>query len=211
MVQKTKTTEKAPRRPRGRPRGYDPQSALDRAQEAFWDTGYTGTTLDDLSALTGMNRPSLYAAFGDKRVMYLRTLERYREMGRTLMKEELTAPRPLDEALRGVFARAISIYLSGRRGARGCYLIGTAATESVRDAKIRATLAFGLHELDDLLEERLRRARASGELKSQLEPGALARVICGVMNSLALRARAGESEDCLRDTAEAAVRLVCGS
>ena len=62
MVQK----EMRPR-PRGRPRSYDPEVALKRATEAFWKSGYSGTSLDDLAAATGMNRPSLYAGFGDKR------------------------------------------------------------------------------------------------------------------------------------------------
>lgn len=206
MVHKAKT-----KRPRGRPRAYDPDHALGEARDAFWDAGYTGTSLDELTSATGMNRPSLYGAFGDKRALYLLTLERYREMGRAAMKEELSYSRPLAEELRGVFARAISIYLSGRHGARGCFIIGTAATEAVRDPAIRTAFAEGLHELDDLLEARLRHAIQHGELKTQLEPAVLARILCGVMNSLALRARAGETRVTLQATAEGTVRLVCGA
>jgi AcrR family transcriptional regulator len=205
MVHNTKS-----KRSRGRPRAYDPDKALLQVTDAFWDSGYTGTSLDDLTSATDMNRPSLYGAFGDKRAAYLQTLERYREMGRTAMKEELAGTRPLEEALRGVFARSISIYLTGKRGARGCYLIGTAATEAVRDAKIRAVFAAGLHELDDLMEARLRHAVEQGELKTDIEPAVLARVLCGIMNSLALRARAGDSRATLESIAEAGVRLVCG-
>jgi TetR/AcrR family transcriptional regulator, copper-responsive repressor len=205
MVQKSKSP-----RARGRPRSYEPDEALGQARDAFWDAGFTGTSLDDLSDATGMNRPSLYGAFGDKRALYLQTLERYREMGRAVMREELFAePRPLEDALRGMFARAISIYLAGKRGARGCFLVGTATAEAVQDAEIRTVLADGLHELDDLLATRLRQALDSGELKSDLEPADLARVLCGIMNSLALRARAGESRATLEATAEAGVRLVC--
>src|SRR5215472_8400576 len=141
MVQKTKT-----RLPRGRPRAYDAEEALAQARDAFWDGGYTGTSLDDLSDATGMNRPSLYGAFGDKRALYLETLDRYRELGREAMKEELSYQLPLADALRRVFARAISIYAAGRHGARGCYLVGTAATESVLDQEIRSVFAAGLHE-----------------------------------------------------------------
>ena len=198
------------KRARGRPRSYDPQRALAQARDAFWDTGYTGTSLDDLGSATGMNRPSLYGAFGDKRALYLETLDRYREMGRTAMKEELSYELPLADALRGMFARAISIYLAGKHGARGCLLIGTATTEAVRDAKIRAVFAAGLHELDEILAERLHHAVDQGELKTDIEPATLARVVCGIMNSLALRARAGDSRATLEATAEAGVRLVCG-
>jgi AcrR family transcriptional regulator len=206
MVQK-----KQNKRPRGRPRAYDPDRALARARDAFWDGGYTGTSLEELSDATGMNRPSLYGAFGDKRALYLQTMDRYREMGRTVMKEELSYELPLDESLRRTLFRAIEIYLAGTQGARGCFLVNTSATESVRDADIRASFAAGLHELDDQMEARLRHALAHGELKSDLDPAVLARVLGGVMNSLALRARAGESRAMLEATAEAAVRLVCGN
>jgi AcrR family transcriptional regulator len=196
------------RRPRGRPRAYDADQALAGARDAFWDAGYAETSLDDLVAATGMNRPSLYGAFGDKHQLYLRTLDRYREFGRSAMKQELSPERPLEEALRAVFARAIAIYTSGSHGARGCYLIGTAATEAVQDSKVRATFAAGLHELDGLMEARLREAIKRGELSTNIDVAALARVLCGVMNSLALRARAGDPREILEATADAAVRLV---
>ena len=195
-------------RPRGRPRAYDETQALTEARDAFWETGYAGTSLDDLVAATGMNRPSLYGAFGDKHRLYLRTLERYRELGRAAMTQELSQERPLAQALRALFARALTIYLGGGRDARGCYLIGTAATEAVHDTAVRAMLADGLHELDEILEARLREAAARGELAPDIDPASLARVLCGVMNSLALRARAGDSRAVLEATADAAVRLV---
>lgn len=155
-----------------------------------------------------MNRPSLYGAFGDKHRLYLRTLDGYREFGRSAMRHELSLERPLAKALRALFARAITIYTGGSHGARGCYLIGTAATEAVRDSKVRAIFAAGLHELDDLLEARLRDAVQRGELSTEIDLAALARVLCGVMNSLALRARAGDSRETLAATADAAIRLV---
>lgn len=206
MVQKTER-----KAPRGRPRAYDPDDALAQARDAFWDGGYTGTSLDDLSDATGMNRPSLYGAFGDKRTLYLETLDRYREFGRQAMKEALSYQLPLADSLRRVFAGAISIYMAGRHGARGCFLIGTAATEAVRDAKVRSVFAAGLHELDAQLEARLRHALEQGEIEGDIDPAALARVVCGVMNSLALRARAGDSRAVLEATAEATVKLVCNN
>src|SRR5919202_1981749 len=64
---------------RGRPRGFDPDDALDRAMAAFWDAGFAGTSLDALGAATGLNRPSLYLAFGDKRALYRAAMRRYTE------------------------------------------------------------------------------------------------------------------------------------
>ena len=64
-------------RARGRPRAYDPTTALTGARDAFWRHGYSATSLDVLSDATDMNRPSMYAAFGDKRSLYLQTLDGY--------------------------------------------------------------------------------------------------------------------------------------
>jgi len=205
MVQK-----KTARRPRGRPRAYDPDKALARVTAAFWDAGYSGASLEDLTDAAGMNKPSLYGAFGNKHALYMTTLEQYREMGRNAMREELSYALPLADGLRRVYARAIDIYTSGEHGARGCFLIGTAAAESVLDPKIRRMFADGLHELDEQLEARFQRALDTGELKSALGAGDLARVACGIMNSLALRARAGDPRAVLEATAETGVRLLCG-
>jgi AcrR family transcriptional regulator len=199
------------KRPRGRPRQYEPGRALQDARDAFWDGGFASTSLDDLSAATGMNRPSLYAAFGDKRALYLKTVDRYRELGRHEMQRALAGNARLADALRRMYTRALTIYLSGERGARGCYLVGTAATEAINDREIRSAYASGLHELDDLLEARMREAMNHGELSRSADPRALARVACAVMNGLALRARAGDSRSELNRIADTAVHLICGN
>src|ERR1041384_1335320 len=139
MVQKsTKAAKSEPKR-RGRPRAYDPQVALARAAEKFWEAGYAGTSLDDLVAATGMNRPSLYAAFGDKRDLYLKTLEHYREEGRALSRAALADDPPLRVFLKRFYDKALALYLTG--GPRGCYTIGTAATVAAVDDGVRAFLA----------------------------------------------------------------------
>src|SRR5262249_34860367 len=137
-----------PTRKRGRPRAYDADTALVDAMGRFWDAGYAATSLDHLSEATGMNRPSLYNAFGDKKALYLKTLEVYRALGRAAMEQALSGEDTLAAALGRVYSKALDIYLGGPIAARGCYLLGTAATESVMDPEIRAAFAAGLHELD---------------------------------------------------------------
>ena len=111
MVQKKE--DDAPKR-RGRPRAYDPKTALARAAETFWKAGYAGTSLDDLAAATGMNRPSLYAAFGDKRELYLKTLEHYRDEYRALAREALADDPTLRVFLKRFYDTALE-HLSRRR------------------------------------------------------------------------------------------------
>jgi AcrR family transcriptional regulator len=201
-----------PKIPRGRPRAYDPEIALRKATEVFWNLGFNGASLEDLSAAMGMNRPSMYAAFGDKHALYLKTLAEYRAMGRDAMRQALSYELPFAEALRRVYDRAISIYTGGGHGkSGGCYLIGTAATEAVQDSDIRKAFAAGLHELDDQLESRIRHAIEQKDLRTSIDPPVLARLACGIMNALAVRARAGESHSDLKAMADAGLRLICGA
>src|SRR5215471_18083721 len=113
MVQK-EVMQPNQRKRRGRPRAYDPDAALTRAIGSFWKAGYSGTSLDDLSAATGMNRPSLYGAFGDKRDLYLKSLAHYWELSRVAMDEALAHEVPLRVALQRLYDKALSIYFSGK-------------------------------------------------------------------------------------------------
>ncbi|HEX3497828.1 MAG TPA: TetR/AcrR family transcriptional regulator [Stellaceae bacterium] len=195
---------------RGRPRGYEPDAALTKARAAFWDAGYSATSLDALSAATGMNRPSLYGAFGDKRALYLKTLEGYRALGRAAIAEALGGDRPLRESLGRVYRSALAIYLSGEHGARGCFLIGTAAPEAIADKEVRDIYAAGLHELDDGFAVCFRRAQERGELAADVDPVERARLASAVLHTLSLRARAGEKREALERTAAQGIALLCG-
>ncbi len=205
MVQKEST------RPRGRPRAYEPEQALASARDSFWRTGYAGTSMDDLSAATGMNRPSLYGAFGDKHSIYLETLERYVAAGRMAMEQALAADLPLPQALERVYDAALYMYLPPHGDARGCFLIGTAATEAVADADVREILGAGLRTFDQAFEDRLRLAHAQGQLPAGADPVLLAKIASAILHTLALRSRAGDARASLRATAAAGVALICGA
>src|ERR1700760_2779347 len=142
-----KKNETGPAR-RGRPRAYDTQAALKQATETFWRTGYSGTSLDSIAAATGMNPPSLYAAFGNKHAIYLKALSRYWEIALTATREALVEDRPLREALMLAYDAALSIYFSGKGRARGCFAIGTAVAESVDDPDVRSSVAGGPRAVD---------------------------------------------------------------
>ena len=207
MVQKKSDAE--PKR-RGRPRAYDPQAALVRATDAFWRTGYAGTSLDEISAATGMNRPSLYAAFGDKRALYLEALAHYWELTFTSMREALAEDLPLEEALVRVYDGALSIYFSGDGLPRGCFVIGTAVTEAVEDIEIRQSVAAGLQTFDADFEGRFRTAIEKGELKADADPATLAVLATATMHTIAIRARTGAPRAELRELARKAVGVICG-
>jgi AcrR family transcriptional regulator len=198
------------KKPRGRPRAYEPQVALRQATGAFWKSGYAATSLDDITAATGMNRPSLRAAFGDKRAIYLQALAGYWELQLVATRKALDGDHALETALMRVYDAALAIYFSGDGPARGCFVVGTAITEAVDDPEVRRCVMDGFRTLDTRFEARLRRARDSGELGSDTDPTALALLATATLHTLALRARAGTSRKDLRTLASKAVGVICG-
>lgn len=204
-----KTSETGAAR-RGRPRAYDAQTALKQATDAFWRTGYSGTSLDAIVAATGMNPPSLYAAFGNKRALYLETLARYWKITLAATHEALSGDHPINEALMLAYDAALSFYFSGKGNARGCFVIGTAVTEAGEDAAIRKSVAAGLRAIDADFEARFRAARDRGELRDDADPAALAMLASATMHSIAVRARAGTPRTELREMARNAIGVICG-
>jgi AcrR family transcriptional regulator len=200
-------TKKAPRA-RGRPRAYEPDAALAGAMQAFWRTGFSGASVEQLSDATDMNRPSMYAAFGDKRALYLTTLDRYIAQSNQVIERVLDYDVPLAVALRNFYEHALESYLPSNSPALGCYLLGTAATEAVSDAEVRKKLGDALREFHRAVDARFRHAQKQGEIGDGADPGALATMASAALHSLAIRARAGNSRASLEGLIEVAVAML---
>jgi AcrR family transcriptional regulator len=195
---------------RGRPRAYDPDVALAKATEIFWAQGFAGASLDDLAVATGMNRPSLYGAFGDKQALFKSALDRYMERSRAAMTEAFRGGGALREVLTRIYRTALGFYLSDDMGGRGCFLASAGLGQALIDDEVRQIVADGLHELDRGVEGLLTRRQARGELPPAADPVALGRVACMMMNALSVRARAGETREQLEATIPVMVDLICG-
>jgi len=131
----------------GRPKQYDAEQALIRALEIFWHNGYANTSLDALAKAMNMNRPSIYAAFGNKHELYLQAVAHYRTSIRASIHKALFASTSLLEALHNVYSKALTTYApEGKTPSLGCFLISTATTEAVEDVIIRKELAAVLRE-----------------------------------------------------------------
>src|ERR1700761_2147801 len=154
---------------RGRPRAYQPDVALGKALDLFRREGFAATSLDDLSAATGMNRPSLYGAFGDKRELYIKSYQRYRDDARAAMIEIFREEIPVRKRLQRIYAIALDIYLEGE-SPRGCFTVMTAASEAVADPGIRAMVLEGFVELDRAFASCFRAAKEKGEISVTADP-----------------------------------------
>ncbi|MBK3660313.1 TetR/AcrR family transcriptional regulator [Bradyrhizobium diazoefficiens] len=217
MVQKSKPPTAAseherrgePKR-RGRPRAYEPEFALGKALDLFRRQGFAATSLDDLSEATGMNRPSLYGAFGDKRELYIKSYQRYREDARASVVEIFRQEMPVRQRLERIYAAALNIYLSGETGPRGCFTVVTAASEAVGDPEIRAMVLEGLSDLDKAFASCFRRAKEKGELPDSADPAVLAQLASATVHSIAIRSRARVSRKDLEAIVKGAIDVMVG-
>lgn len=199
-----------PPRRRGRPRTYEPEVALGKALDLFRKEGFAATSLDDLSAATGMNRPSLYGAFGDKRELFIKSYQRYREDARAAMAGIFRDELPIRQRLARIYAVALDIYLSGD-SPRGCFTVMTAASEAVSDPDIRAMVLEGLAELDKAFAACFRRAKEKGELPASADPVALAQIASSTIHTIAIRARARTPRKELEAIVNGAIDVMVGA
>ncbi len=202
-----KTEAPLPKR-RGRPRGFDEAEVLEKARDVFWNHGYAATSLDELAAATGLNRPSLYAAFGDKHALYMRALEENRTWAVQSIRQRLDNDLPLREALLNFFSEAAASTLMGEVGARGCFIVCTAVTEALGDAETRAVAAGYVAEVDAVFEQRFKGSTA--ELNIGVDAASAAAVATAMLHSLAIRARTGATREELTRVTHSAVNLICG-
>jgi AcrR family transcriptional regulator len=188
----------------GRPRGFDPEAVLDRALDVFWRQGYEGSSLADLTSAMGINRPSLYAAFGNKEQLFGRVLDRYLAGPGAFAAAALTSDRARDVIERLLYG-AVEL-TTGASTPPGCLSVRSAQAcgaeaEPARQAAI-ARRAAGYAALRDRLE----RARDDGDLPAGCDPAALARLVSATTDGIAVQAAGGANREDLLRAVETALR-----
>ena len=213
MVQKSARPPSEPNnspRRRGRPRAFEPDAALARAMDVFWKNGFAATSLDELSAATGLNRPSLYGAFGDKRALYIQAYRRYREHVREKFAPLLAESAPLADKLRRILLAALDLYLSGEEGPRGCFTVLSASSDAVADPEIRAIVAEAIDNSDRAFERLFAAAREPANFPPAADPRRLARLASATVHTLSIRARARVPRAEIEPIVDDAVATICG-
>lgn len=209
QVPTVKPPSSAARRRRGRPRQFDYDQALDAALHTFWQRGFGGTSLDQLTAAMRLNRPSLYAAYGNKDATFAAALDRYLTTVGGAYLAALARPAGLRDALTAFFEAIIAVVV-GAHGPTGCAIVCTLPAEAGASPAARRRLARAVADIDAAVTARLRQARAAGELAAGADPRILAQLVTGTMFALAIRARAGAPRAELRRIARALVTLIAG-
>lgn len=184
----------------GRPREFDIDEALDRALRMFWERGYDGVSLTDLTGAMGITKPSLYAAFGNKEQLFRKALQRYTEGPAaygTRALEEPTARGVVEALLRGA-VRTTTLPDSPP----GCLGVQGALASSDRGRPAHDVLVGWRNDSLVRLEERFRRAVDEGDLPRDADPRRLARYVTTVTFGIAVQAAGGLGRDELQDIAD---------
>lgn len=170
-----------------RPREFDESTVIDKAMQQFWSQGYEATSVDDLCAATGLNRSSLYRAFGSKRELLDIALTAY-ERNSLQRIEQLFAKHSIHDALR-LFLLGLFDDKSGRTSHWGC-LIGNCTTElAARDPKARERLRLTMHRIEEILCIALTRGQRDGALTTRTDPQSLAQFLLTQAQGLRLLAK----------------------
>lgn len=196
---------KKTRLPLGRPRAFDTDQALDRALHVFWRKGYEGASLSDLTEAMGINRPSLYAAFGDKEALFRRALDRYVEGPAGYMGEALQEP-----TARAVAERMLSgtvDMLTNPQTPAGCMLVQGALACGGGAESVRQELAVRRTAGEAAIRRRFKRAKSEGDLPPDVEPADLARYLVTIIHGMAVRAAGGASRAELMRIVKTALRV----
>jgi len=192
-------------RPRGRPRSFDEQEALEKAIQVFWLKGYDGVTIDDLVDGMGVGRPSLYAVFGDKRALFLRVLRAYAEQKGARAAKALLSPQALRASLVGFLRHAVES-ATEEGSARGCLLECVAPL--VNDPEVRRFLQNAVAGATALVERRFRDGISAGDIPPDFPVAVRAIQVTDFARGLTMRAQLGTPRKTLLKEAEEAADLV---
>ena len=191
----------------GRPRGFDPEAALDRAVELFWAHGFEGVDVARIAQAAGVTKPSLYRLFGDKSSLFLQALERYKRTVGVLPLAAFEAEPEIAVAVQALLEEAIRCATAGGRP-RGCLMACVAIAQAEHSEEIRTAIEGGLSALSDILACRFETEMSNGCLSANTSARARSHLVVDLMQGLLLRARAGVPRDDLLEDARSYVALV---
>jgi AcrR family transcriptional regulator len=188
----------------GRPLGFDPEKALEAALRVFWKKGYEGTALSDLTAAMGINRPSIYATFGNKEALFRKALDRYSERMTNYTAEALKEPTTRAVAERLMVGTADLLSCPGNP--KGCLMVQGALACGEQADPIRKELISRRATGEAAVRARFERAKVEGDLPAGAEPGNLARYVMAVLHGMSVQSAGGASRAELQGVIDLSIR-----
>ena len=202
------STESKTPQARGRPRCFDLEEALDRSLLLFWEKGFQNTSLDEIAAAVGVKKPSLYAAFGDKEMLFRKVLQRYSEK----LSQPLQALDRYDD-IRAAISALIELGIAGGCSdghPRGCLLASAFADSTLLPPNLAKEIKALVSQADQAVAQRLKKAVRDGQLPPDFDAKGTAKFLVTLMHGIAVRIRAGASRADMQRVKKAALRCLDG-
>ncbi len=184
----------------GRQREFDMDQALDAAMCVFWRKGYEGASYTDLTQAIGVERPALYAAFGNKEALFLKALDRYYARYLNFFPQSLQLPTSR-EVVAHILNHAVELNTRFPEH-RGCLAVHGALAGADDAQPVREALFAAREQGERLLRERLQKAQQEEEFPPQVDCTTLAAYVCAVIHGMAVQAKAGFSREKLQGIAD---------
>jgi len=192
----------------GRPRKFDQDDALMAAVNVFWAKGYDGASMKDLTEAMGINGPSLYSTFGDKKDLYLQAIDRYSSNDACAPLVAFESEPDITRAVRAFMNAAIEYATQHESGARGCFLSSCVATTAGEVAGVDDLLADAIQDTDERLAKRFELEKSEGALPSDFPSLERARLMFDLRQGFVFRARAGLDAKVMKSELDQRVRMV---
>ncbi|WP_217350479.1 TetR/AcrR family transcriptional regulator [Ruegeria sp. HKCCD7255] len=184
----------------GRPRKFDYEEALLNAMSVFWSKGYDGASLRDLTKAMGITGPSMYAAFGDKRELFLKTIDQYANVDGCKPVVDFEAEEDIEKAVRGFLEEVIHYATDSGYGAKGCFLASSVSTNIGQVEGVDERVQAAIQDTDERLAQRFDREKEKGTLPPDFPSLERAALLYDIRQGYMFRGRAGwKAEDLLRD------------
>lgn len=177
---------------KGRPRAFDRQEALAAAMHVFWERGYEGTSLADLTREMGINPPSLYGAFGNKEALFAEALALYEAKEAEVITRLLNSAPTAREAIEATLRYNAEVYVEEGRP-RGCMIVLSSLVGTPQSETVRRLLAERRRAGEDELRERIQRGQAEGDVPADADAAHLAAFYTTVLQGMSITARDGAS------------------
>jgi TetR/AcrR family transcriptional regulator, transcriptional repressor for nem operon len=190
-----------------RPREFILEEVLDKAVETFWSKGYEATSIQDLVENMGIQRGSLYAAFGDKQRLFLTVLDRYRKIVVKKLLDILDSHASGKAAIRQFFLAVVE-HIMTAGPLRGCLVTNSAVERGLRDTATAKKVSLCLLQLEDGFYKTLVRARDTGEIDERLDLRAVARYLTSSLQGLLVMGKVRAERRALKDVVDVTLQVL---